>query len=260
VNAWVVRLLLSADGLVAAGGENDSLTWMDARVNDRAVTPRAGCPVELSALWAKGTETLARLAAASGDTAFADRARSASDRARTAFQNRFWCETTCYPFDVISEAPEGPGAFRDASIRPNAVIALAVDPDCFTPERAALLLERARRELVTPAGLRTLARSHSAYMPHYRGSLVERDHAYHQGSVWPWLLGFYVRAVRHHHGNSPPAGDDLLALVESAANNEVAVGQVPELADGDPPHQPNGCVAQAWSVAELLRALTWDLA
>jgi predicted glycogen debranching enzyme len=251
---------ITSDGLVAAGRDNDSLTWMDARVNGIAVTPRVGCPVELSALWAKGCETLSLLASAAGNESLAGRARSASERARTAFQKRFWCETTSYPFDVISETPEGPGAFRDASIRPNAIIALAVDPDCFTPERARLALACARRELVTPAGLRTLAHSHSAYVRHYRGGPVERDYAYHQGCAWPWLLGFYVRAARVHGGNSKPVDPELLALVVSAANNEIAVGQVPEIADGDPPHQPNGCVAQAWSVAELFRAVAWDLA
>jgi glycogen debranching enzyme len=234
----------------------DALTWMDARVDGKAVTPRAGCPVELTALWARGADTLARLAVAAGDRALADRAAAACARARAAFQVRFWCAETSYPYDVVSEIAEGAGAFRDASVRPNAVVALAVDPDCFTPERADALLARARRELLTPAGLRTLAPGERGYAGRYAGNVAARDGAYHQGTVWPWLLGAYVRASLRR-GADPR---ELEALVSSAAANVLALGQVPEVAGGDPPHSPGGCVAQAWSVAELLRTLVWDLA
>jgi predicted glycogen debranching enzyme len=250
---------LTADGLLAAGRSGDALTWMDARVRGRPVTSRAGCPVELSALWAKGSETLARLARAAGDHRLEDRAAAASRRAREAFHARFWCEETTYPYDVISEQPDGEGAFRDASIRPNAVIALAVDPDGFTPERAAALLDRARLELVTPLGLRTLSPADPAYVGRYRGNAEERDAAYHQGAVWPWLLGFYVRAARRHSSLGEHVIPLLRRLIASAAANELALGHVPELCDADPPHPPGGCVAQAFSVAELLRALVWDL-
>jgi predicted glycogen debranching enzyme len=250
---------ITADGLFAAGDGGHALTWMDARARGRAVTPRAGCPVELSALWAKGSETLARLAAAAGDHDLAQRASSAAAAARRAFHARFWCEETGYPYDVISEQQEGEGAFRDRSIRPNALLALSVDPDCFTQVRAASLLDRARLELVTPAGVRTLSPADPAYVPRYHGGPDERDAAYHQGTVWPWLLGFYVRAAMR----SSTLGEHVLPLlkrlVASAAENELALGQVPEVADAEPPHLPGGCVAQAWSVAELLRVVAWDL-
>ena len=228
---------------------------MDARVDGVAVTPRAGCPVELTALWARGCDTLARLALAAGDAALADRAAAERDRSRQAFAARFWCADTGYPFDVISPDASGPGAFRDASVRPNAVLALAVDPACFTAAQADALLARARRDLVTPAGLRTLAPWDRAYAGRYGGGVQRRDRAYHQGTVWPWLLGAYVRAARSRGADRA----ELAALVESAAGNSIALGHVPELADGDPPHAPAGCFAQAWSVAELLRALVWDL-
>ncbi|WP_437878002.1 amylo-alpha-1,6-glucosidase [Sorangium sp. So ce513] len=254
---------ITADGLFAAGrvgeGAIDGLTWMDARVGGRAVTPRAGCPVELTALWAKGSETLARLARAAGDERLAERAEAAASAARRAFAARFWCEETSYPYDVISEQAEGPGAFRDASIRPNAVIALAVDPACFTSEQASALIERARLELVTPAGVRTLAPSDPAYAPRYQGGPDARDSAYHQGTVWPFLLGFYARAARRHSTLGEQVIPQIQRLVASAAANEIALNQVPEVASGEPPHHPGGCVAQAFSVAELLRVLAWDL-
>ncbi len=246
---------VTPEGLFAAGGPGDALTWMDARVADVPVTSRAGCPVELTALWAAACETLARLAAAADDIDLAERAVTARNRARQAFAARFWCPETDYPYDVVSPAAEGEGAFRDRSIRPNAVLALAADPACFTPERADAVIARARRDLVTPAGLRTLAPGERGYVGRYGGGVAARDGAYHQGTVWPWLLGAYVRAALRRGADK--AG--LRALVEGAAGNELALGHVPELADGDPPHAPRGCVAQAWSVAELLRALVWDL-
>jgi predicted glycogen debranching enzyme len=243
------------EGLFAAGKPGDSLTWMDARVDGRAITSRAGCPVELTALWARGCDTLARLARAAGDAALDTRAGTERDRARRAFRARFWCAGTGYPYDVVSEAAEGEGSFRDASVRPNAVLALSVDPECFTAEQAAAVLERARRDLVTPAGLRTLAPGEPGYAGRYAGAVLARDSAYHQGTVWPWLVGAYVRAALRRGGDRA----ELEGLVASIAANALAVGQVPEIADGDAPHAPGGCVAQAWSVAELLRALVWDL-
>jgi predicted glycogen debranching enzyme len=251
---------VTEDGLFAAGHPGDSLTWMDARVDGRAVTPRVGCPVELTALWAKGCETLGRLARAAGEHDLSDRAFIACRRARDAFQARFWCEETGYPYDVLSERAEGEGAFRDATVRPNAVLALAVDPACFSDDRAERLLARARAELVTSAGLRSLAPGEPGYVGRYGGGVAQRDRAYHQGTVWPWLLGAYVRAARRRAPDDDRLRDELRELVAAAARNALALGQVAEIADGDPPHAPGGCFAQAWSVAELLRALAWDLA
>ncbi|WP_437717453.1 amylo-alpha-1,6-glucosidase [Sorangium sp. So ce448] len=254
---------VTADGLFAAGrlgeGAVDGLTWMDARVAGRAVTPRAGCPVELTALWAKGSETLARLARAAGDARLAGRAEAAASAARRGFAARFWCEATGYPYDVISEHAAGEGAFRDASIRPNALIAVAVDPACFTPERAASLLDRVRLELVTPAGVRTLSPADPAYAPRYQGGPEARDSAYHQGTAWPFLLGFYARAARRFSTLGEHVIPLLHRLAASAAANEIALGQVPEVASGEPPHHPGGSFAQAFSVAELLRLIAWDL-
>ncbi|MDI1483770.1 amylo-alpha-1,6-glucosidase [Polyangium sp. y55x31] len=246
---------VTADGLLAAGKPGDAPTWMNARAFGRPVTPRVGCAIELSALWARGCHTLARLAHASGAGSLADRADIACRRARAAFHARFWCEQTSYPFDVISESQAGEGAFQDASVRPNAILALAIDPACFSPERARATITRARAELVTPAGLRTLAPSDASYCGYYAGNVAERDAAYHQGTAWPWLLGSYARAVR----SVLPAEDPLVAeipdLIAAATDRDLAVGQVPELASGNMPFSPNGGPAQAFSVAELLRAL-----
>ena len=249
---------LTQEGLFAAGAPSSSVTWMDARVQGHAVTSRAGCAIELSALWAKGCETLANLADAAGDAELASRARAECLRTREAVGARFWCEETEYPYDVISEATDGPGAFRDVAVRPNAVIALAVDPACFSEARAAKILERAERELLTPVGLRTLSPSDPRYIGRYVGGVLSRDAAYHQGTVWPYLLGFFIRAKLKHQPRTKALEDQLEVLVRAAADNAIAVGQVPELAEGDSPYRGVGCVAQAWSVGELLRALVWD--
>lgn len=247
---------LTEGGLFAAGKPGDALTWMAARVKGQAVTSRAGCPIELSALWARATDTLARLARAAGDGALHARAAAECRRTRAAFRDRFWCDETGYPYDVVSETAEGEGAFRDPSVRPNAVLALAVDPGCFPDGRARLLLARARRDLVTPAGLRTLSPSDPRYVGRLAGRLDARDGASHQGAVRPWLLGFYARAALRA-GTEDRAS--LERLVLAAARTELGFGLVSELADGDAPHHSSGSVAQAVNVAELLRVLAWDL-
>ena len=260
---------LTDDGLfaVGAGAAPDAVgvgaapdaapTWMDARRSGVAVTPRLGCPIELSALWARACDTLARLARAAVDTALAERATKERDRTRAAFRRRFWCEATSFPYDVVSELEEGKGAFRDAAIRPNAVIALAVDPECFTAEQASALLDRAQ-SLVTRAGLRALAKEDPGYAGRASGNAAARDAAVHQGAAWPWLLGFFVRAACRS-ADGERLAPLLQRLVASAAVNELALGHVPQLADGDAPHAPGGCVAHAIATAELLRALCWDL-
>ncbi len=251
---------LTVDGLFAVGSSaapDVAPTWMDARKAGVAVTPRLGCPIELSALWARGCDTLARLARAAGDVALAARAERERDRTREAFRRRFWCDATSFPFDVVSELEEGERAFRDAAIRPNAVIALAVDPECFTAEQATVLLDRAQT-LVTRTGLRALASEDPLYSGRASGNAAARDAAVHQGATWPWLLGFFVRAACRS-ADGERLAPLLHRLVASAAVNELAVGHVAQLADGDAPHAPGGSVAHAIATAELLRALCWDL-
>jgi len=250
---------VSAEGLFAAADPGFALTWMDAKVGEWAVTPRAGLPIELQALWARGCDTLANFAAAFGQAEIAARARDAHARCLFSFRRRFWCEQTAYPYDVISESP-GPSAWSDPAIRPNAVIALAIEPRLFDASQAASIIVVAERDLFTPAGLRSLAPQCSGYCGRYSGAVKDRDSAYHQGTVWPFLLGFYVRAALKQKSRDSGSREVLEQLIESALANALALGQVPEVADAEPPHRPGGAFAQAWSVAELLRALAWDLA
>jgi predicted glycogen debranching enzyme len=250
---------VNEDGLFAAADPGFALTWMDAKIGDWVVTPRAGLPVELQGLWARACDTLSLLASAFGQSELAATAADAHERALFAFRRRFWCESTGYPYDVVSESA-GEAAWADAAIRANAVIALAVEPRLFDAHQAASILAVAERDLLTPAGLRTLAPQCAGYRSHYRGGVKDRDSAYHEGTVWPFLLGFYVRAAIRQRPHDGALRKTLEHLVEKAMSNAAALGQVPEVADADPPHHPGGCVAQAWSVAELLRALASDLA
>ena len=250
---------LTAEGLIAAADAGFALTWMDAKAGGQPITPRAGLPIELQALWTRACDTMAILADALGNAKLAIHAKDAHARALFSFRRRFWCEATGYPYDVIPESPQDPIG-GDASIRPNAVVALAVEPRLFDSQQAASILAVAERELLTPYGLRTLSPHHTAYRGRYRGGVTERDAAYHSGTVWPFLLGFYVRAAVRQRPRDAAVREGLEKLVESAADNVLALGHVPQLADGDPPHHPGGAVAQASSVAELSRALYWDLA
>jgi predicted glycogen debranching enzyme len=250
---------MTAEGLLGAGGPGTSLTWMDARVQDRPVTSRAGLAVELQALWSRACDTMAMLAAAGGDAQLEARAGAARDRAREAFAARFWNASAGYPFDVVSEVAAPPGAWTDASIRPNALLALALEPDLFERWQAESILAVVERELLTPGGVRTLSPRDSQYRGSYGGGVAERDVAYHQGTAWPFLLGAYSRALLRTFPSDAGRARHVRALIEGVLGNVLVFGQVPEIADGDAPHRPNGCVAHAPGVAALLRALVEDL-
>ena len=250
---------LSSDGLVANGAPSVGLTWMDAHIGPAPVTPRRGVAVELQALWSKGCETLARLAREYGHDRLAVLADSSMLAARAAFRARFWCHETDYPYDVVSEARDTAEAWADASIRPNALIALAVDPDLFDAWQARAILDRVRSDLLTPRGVRSLSPADAHYVGNFSGSSEERELAYHQGSAWTYLLGFYVRASLHFAPEDSELPAELRALIEGAIENNALLGQVSQLADGDLPYKPRGCPAQAASVAEMLRSLVLDL-
>lgn len=250
---------LSKDGLVANGAPSVGLTWMDAHIGADPVTARRGLAIELQAMWSKGCETLAKLAHEYGHARLAALASSAADAARTAFRARFWCNESDYPYDVVSELRDHAESWADASIRPNAVIALAIDPELFDAWQARAILERARAELVTPHGLRTLSPNDARYIGNFTGTSEEREMSYHQGTAWPYLLGFYVRAARAFSPGDKEVHDELRATLESAVENGALVGQVSQLADGDYPNKSRGAPAQAASVAELLRGLVLEL-
>lgn len=250
---------LSHDSLIVNGAPSTALTWMDAHVGRNWITPRSGIAVEQQALWTSGTETLSRLARAYGHERLADLASIAAERARLAFRSRFWCERTDYPYDCVSEEIDTEDAWSDDSIRPNALIALAVDPVLFEPWQAQCIVERVRAELLTPHGIRSLSPADARFVAQFAGSIEEREPAYHQGTAWIHLLGCYARAALRLAPDDMDVYFDLRGLLEQAVDCGVVLGQVPQIADGSPPHRLRGCPAQAGSVAELLRALVIDL-
>lgn len=250
---------LTSDGLIANGAEGRPLTWMDASVGNRFVTPRSGCAIEWQALWINACETLAGLAEHKGDQRLATECRGFAGRARNAFRQRYWCREKNYAYDCVSEATSGHFAWQDSSIRPNAVIALALHPGLFEPAQATAILDRAGLELVTPRGLRTLGPADGRYQGYHEGGTEQREGSAHQGSTWFHLLGFFVRASVQVLPGDFALQEELTDLVENALDGGPTLGHVTQLADGDAPHTPRGCPAQAWGTAELLRALVDDL-
>lgn len=250
---------LSSDGLLVNGREGVALTWMDAHLGPVLVTPRAGLAVEQQALWVQGVTSVARLAKRYGHERLAGLAESHAEAARDAFRARFWCDETDYPYDCISEARDSAEAWADASIRPNALIALAIAPELFHHWQAEAIVERVRSELLTPRGIRSLSPSDPRYIGQFAGKPAEREVAYHRGTAWTHLLGFYVRAVLKLAPDDMDVHYDLRGLIEQAVDDGILLGQVAQLADADAPHRPRGSPAQATSVAELLRALVVDL-
>jgi predicted glycogen debranching enzyme len=239
------------DGLLVAGEPGTNLTWMDARVDGAPVTPRHGKPVEVNALWYNALRLSERWARQVGD---GPRARSfgrEADGVAGAFDRAFWNDARRCCFDVV--LPEGP----DPRLRPNQLLALGLPFPLLDARRRAMVLDAVEAALVTPVGLRTLARGDPGYRPSYRGAPPERDAAYHQGLVWPWLVGPYVDALFAVRGDSQEtrararsAIDSLLTRMEAGC-----LGQLPECFEPEPPFRPVGAPAQAWSVAEVLRVL-----
>ncbi|MDP9053448.1 MAG: hypothetical protein M3N93_03985 [Acidobacteriota bacterium] len=239
---------MDSDGLIEAGDPTTQLTWMDARVGNQPVTPRNGKPVEIQALWYNALRFMQWLAHELGDehrAAFcADLALHSSGSFNTEFRN----DDAGYLYDVIN------GPRRDSSLRPNQLIALSLGYCAIPAGRAHRILSAVENNLLTPFGLRTLAPGDPQYKGRYEGPPAVRDAAYHQGTVWPWLLGPFIAAdVRFRGEAARKRIPQLLSgLLEYAKNR--GTGQVPEIFDGDAPHAPRGCFAQAWSVAEILRA------
>jgi predicted glycogen debranching enzyme len=233
-----------SDGLLAQGAPGVALTWMDARVDGSPVTWRAGKAVEVNALWINALATVGDLIERLGKDA--SRVRAIETRARETFGRRFM------PNGGVPDVVDGPHG-DDSSVRPNQLLAVSLPHGPFaTPDQAdaaRAVVAACGRDLLTPLGVRTLSPSDPAFLGRHRGGPADRDRAYHQGTVWPWLIGPFVDAsLRAGHD---PSG--VLAGLE-AHLSEWGLGSVSETADGDPPHGATGCPFQAWSVAELLRA------
>jgi predicted glycogen debranching enzyme len=234
----------SADGLLRAGEAGVQLTWMDAKVGDWVVTPRIGKPVEINALWFNALSSMVIFAGALGRPV--EPWKGLAERVGQSFA-RFWCEPAGYCYDVI----DGPGG-NDATLRPNQILAVSLPAAPLPVEQERKIVEVCARHLLTAHGLRSLAPSDSRYRGHYAGGVLERDGAYHQGTVWAWLLGPFVSA--HLKVYSDPAAAEALLMPLLRHLSDYGLGSVGELFDGDAPFEPGGCIAQAWSVAEVLRA------
>jgi predicted glycogen debranching enzyme len=239
----------ASDGLLRSGEPGTQLTWMDAKVDQWIVTPRAGKAVEINALWCNVLWIMGQLAEQIGNTSAARSYDDAAHATGQVFAQRFWFDDGQYLYDVIESAE---GAPLDTSVRPNQLIALSLPYRILDDVRARMVLRTCERDLLTSYGLRTLDPDDPRYISHYRGSPRERDGAYHQGTVWPWLLGAFARAHFGLYGNVIWAASYLAPLEQHLA--DACIGQVSEIFDGDAPHVPRGCFAQAWSVAEVLRA------
>jgi len=245
------------DGLLRSRVPNVPTTWMDAKVGDWVITPRAGLPVELNALWHNALCAAAQMlrdsalsGAASADSKQADELAAAAAAARRAFNNRFWNDTAGCCFDVISES----GA--DPSVRANQLLAASLPFPVLAAEYGARMLETVGKHLLTPMGLRTLAPFDPNYLGIYGGDVVNRDRAYHQGSVYPWLLGPWCDAMVQVHGASPQVRQEIAQALHPCIDylQTNGCGQLCELFDGDAPHTPSGAIASARSVGEVLRS------
>ena len=225
-----------ADGLVSAGDETTQLTWMDAKYQGTVFTPRHGKAVEINALWYNALVHLG----------LDDRAA----RVRESFVSLFWAGEGHGLTDVVTDGE------ADTSLRPNQIFAVSLPHSPLSREQQAVVVDVVRRELLTPVGLRTLSRGGAKYEPRYTGPMFDRDRAYHNGTVWPWLIGPFLDAHLRINGRSPESvarARTWLAPLIDHLSREGNLGSICEVFDADPPHKPGGCFAQAWSVAEVLR-------
>jgi predicted glycogen debranching enzyme len=245
------------DGLLRAGEVGVQLTWMDAKVGDWVVTPRTGKAVEINALWHFALLQMQRWATALGEPVAARRFDESAHQTAASFAAAFWCERTGCLYDVV-DCPEGTGVDGrrvDAHIRPNQIFAVSLGTDLLTPVQQRAVVDTCSRLLLTPVGLRSLAPDDADYVARYQGGPMQRDGSYHQGTVWSWLLGSFAIAHQRAYGDPHFAQSLLAGIAPHLA--EACVGTISEIFDGDAPHAPQGCVAQAWSVAEILRAWHW---
>ncbi len=253
---WHVRgtrygIHLDTDGLLYAGEPDVQLTWMDAKIGDWVVTPRTGKAVEIQALWFNALTIMAGFADGFGDDVGRTLYAGMADIARETFNSLFWNEDKQCLYDVID------GEQKDATVRPNQIFAVSLAHPILEMTRARKVVDKVEAELLTPYGLRTLSPSDPNYKPVYIGSPLERDAAYHQGTVWAWLMGPFIDAYKKVHAGGAETDAHVEAMLSPLRSHmtDAMVGQVSEIFDADAPNTARGCPAQAWSVAELLRVL-----
>jgi predicted glycogen debranching enzyme len=243
-----IRIL--ENGLITAGEPGKALTWMDAVVHGKPVTPRIGLAVEVNALWYNAIRFSIEMAKLAGDKEFVKEWNAIAGKIPDAFVSLFWNEQKGYLADYVD------GEYKDWSVRPNMIFVASLEYSPVDEEIRKKVVSVVKRELLTPRGLRTLTPKNPAYKGSYFGDQAERDLAYHQGTVWPWLLGHFAEGYLKLHGKSG------LSFIKSLYNGfepvmtEHGIGTISEIYDGDPPHTARGAISQAWSVAELLR-INW---
>jgi predicted glycogen debranching enzyme len=252
------------DGLVMAGDPTTQLTWMDAKRDGIVFTPRHGKPVEINALWHHGLLAVAA-AIAEGDAKHAERYRGAAALAAESFNNQFWNSAKECLYDVLHPG-DGRAWLPNDQVRPNQIFAVSLEHSPLDERRQRAVVQTVRARLLTPHGLRTLDPSDPGYRGRFAGPIFDRDAAYHNGTVWPWLMGPFAEAVLRLGRFSPAARADARDLLRPLIDrlDAESLGQLPEVFDGDDqpgaPQRPGGCIAQAWSVAEVLRVFTLALA
>ncbi len=244
-------IYLDDDGLLHAGTSGTQLTWMDAKDGDLVFTPRIGKPVEIQALWFNALKTMEDFARRFRDSDGAQMYKKLARNTRIAFNNNYWYEHGEYLYDYID------GNNRYKSLRPNQIFAVSLRHSMLSVYRAKKVVQAVDNYLFTPVGLRTLSPNDSMYKGTYCGTIFQRDSAYHQGTAWAWLIGGFIESLNRIY----PKGrkirsrtDDIISGIEKTLT-QVGIGQISEIFDGDEPHLPRGCFAQAWSVAEVLRIL-----
>lgn len=252
--AWHLRgtrheIHVDTDGLLYAGEAGHQLTWMDAKIGDLVITPRTGKPVEIQALWYNALLIMAEFAETFGHDEDQKRFSSMADLAHLSFNAVFWNEEKQCLFDFIENGN------RNSAVRPNQLFAISLHHPILDKSRWLAVVNKAENELLTPLGLRSLSPDDPDYVGVYIGSPFDRDSAYHQGTVWGWLIGPYIDAYKKVYADEPAINAKVASLLSGFEQHltKACLGQISEIFDGDPPHNPRGCPAQAWSVAEVLR-------
>lgn len=237
-----------ADGLLRQGDPQLPLTWMDARMRDWVVTPRRGKAVEINALWYNAVSLLSGWLKEEGQTDPGEAMAKLAGRARQSFNQRFWNEEKGYLFDVV-DGEQG----NDPACRPNQIFAVSLPHAVLAEDRWPAVLATVRQKLLTPFGLRTLSAAHPEYKADYKGDLRTRDGSYHQGTVWPWLIGPFIDAWLKVYPQERAQARQMLHDLLSVHLKDACIGSISEIFDAEPPFLPRGCISQAWSVAEVLR-------
>ena len=241
------NIKMHENGLIWAGVPEKALTWMDAVVDGKPVTPRMGFCVEINALWYNAVCFSIEMAKIAEDNEFVERWKDIPKITKKTFNNYFWNEQTNSLFDCVTYD------FKDRSIRPNQIIACSLEYSVLDDEHLGKVVEFVRSRLLTPKGLRTLPADSQNYIGIYEGNQAERDNAYHQGTVWVWLLGHFCEAYLKIRGKTGLNRVEAILKKFEEDITTYGIATIPEIYDGDPPHNPKGCISQAWSVAELLR-------